>query len=450
MTSFSDIESEFGTQPVNWLDHAGNSIALLTLNGQESKLVVSSPDFHFLRGDYRGWLDMQLVDRKGDQILVHNALPGIRRMPMTRNSQRVGNYTTEVFPNYIILKSQNLGQNNSVSRICFEFAGADKFFHVDLIKSLYTHELSDEEAKLLKDIGKKSTPPGKLDPLYLYSIEKPKARIRFKVDDRTYSVVHGIGGEGLGWPSISIRISSILSIQFDGLVSIETATSRVWEWLGYFNQLGMQSHNLISLSAYSSTRSRDGADFYLPNLRQELPHRRLSFNTSVANLPYSLWKDRNRFGALMKRWLELADQRRFFRAALNRVVSELNERQDHVDIVLLCSAIESLDELSNKGTTLQQMIEAAGNTVSLFSQNIDWEEFSKKAKKLRNDVAHGHWLDDRQIQSGTALVEVLASVCALYDQVTAGMTDIKASKSQMAMVTRLEENWLHFKHLQHQ
>ena len=110
----------------------------------------------------------------------------------------------------------------------------------------------------------------------------------------------------------------------------------------------MERLNLIGLSA-GATKVKRGemADIYLPNSSKKESANRHRFHPS--NVPFNRWEDRDKLAEAMRLWLEREPERQTFRVLLDHVLEERDRRSSIEDVVSLCAAVDSLEELKSDG-----------------------------------------------------------------------------------------------------
>ena len=162
----------------------------------------------------------------------------------------------------------------------------------------------------------------------------------------------------------------------------------------------------------------------------------------------------------MRQWLERDDSRRLFRVRLDRVLERMRTEASTKLVADLCSAIESLTELRAPSTLsdadLTAIVEAAAKAgteatpavprdrllgilsllqhqslpqrLKMLAAAIESEVPKKDAKAvikiardLRTFEAHGdHW-DEMTVPLVAPALDMLASMCVLWDLTTCGM-----------------------------
>jgi len=448
--------------PVRVVGHEANPTGVLTLGRENSKLIVNSVDFHHFDGDENGWFDLDLLDSRDNNIYFHNALSGTRSFPGAKDGKRAGTYTSEIFPNYVVLDSEHLGEDKSVRRISFQLEGLENFCVYNIFEwsGLFSAS-SSEKTQILNDLrihniqgygGSKEKYEAN-DPDDIWIVHKPKLYMKFKVEGREYEIRHFRSHGSLGLTGHQMQVIPRATIRFESKVSLDDALQHVWEWISFFEQVACKRLQLKSLQASKYLNSYKEADIYLSDSSEN--DKRPVIDLHPLYVPYSRWKDRRRSAAAMKTWLGKYDERRFFRNATRLVISRLDIERDPTLITLLCAAIESLPELRGSNslckTTLQKMAKAAhaeqtayklediknllgnlGGTslkkmvanllkkMTLLPEGLDRDDFVKICGDLRNDVAHGRLSDEEQISTAGSFTEVLLGICVCYDLQTSG------------------------------
>jgi hypothetical protein len=136
---FAELAENYQFTPVRM--GAGNLSGYLHLHSNETKAVLSSKEFHHFDDDENGWFDLEIEDHRGSRILLHNALTNSQSMGGVSGGKRTGSYTSDIFPNIVILGSENLRKDRRVQSLSFTIEGGENFFVYDVLewRSFHAH-----------------------------------------------------------------------------------------------------------------------------------------------------------------------------------------------------------------------------------------------------------------------------------------------------------------------
>ncbi|MEM6827032.1 MAG: hypothetical protein AAF553_03740 [Pseudomonadota bacterium] len=459
MKSFAELESENQFLPI--LKTGGDLAGYIHLDGSDTKVSLTSEGFHHFDGDEVGWFELEVVDRRGSQILLHNALNKSSSMPGLASGKRAGFYTSEIYPNVVIVGAENLRKDRTLSSLSFEFEGAENFFVYDTIEWLSFWQ-EPRKREVLKHIRKSAWKPPRAsrlksdvnDPFDIYVIHRSKTYLDFEIEDMRIRVTHTQSHSGFGWTGLEIKLCPTVSITFDNPVSIDDALDRVWRIKGFFDQVATSDLRVKALSFSKFKKGWPAASVYLPNEIRKTAGRQLDIHPIY--VPFSRWKERKKFQQVFKAWLQKSDKRRFFRAATRLSFLRLEDRQDPTLLPILMAGVESLKELEAPSQlskeTIALMVNAASEvepTIELhfikaalgalrrtsprsrleviLNQTLndgDANEIPQLARRIvdsRNDVAHGRNFQNAQSTMTGTLAEFLANLCVEYDLETCGM-----------------------------
>ncbi len=475
MPDFKKLEETHTRTPVT-IDTpglAGTGVLSLAGNKTEAHLVMPYP--FGLSADESVWFDLRLKSGRGESIFLRNAL--------LRSSTRSGVNREEaeasIFPNFVAFGAHHLTEDGKLNKISFRLKGLRDFFHYQMIEFQHLHKITPEIRNALKKIRtlEKKYPRNYefFHPDELWLIHRMPRVLRFPISDRTYEIHMGFT-ETVSWSSPSIEVYPTATITFKNAVTIDEAFSHAWDWRRFFLQIAMEQLPFESISARASRRPRGYASLYLPNLRERSPEsHRYSFYPGLA--PFNEWKDRRHLARLMQLWLEKSPGRRSFRADLERVIGEMQERSTPDHVLTLAAAIESLPELDSaspyskkdvktlvagaaaaakeagidieterlqgllgmlRKQNLSRRLKLLGNTVAPFL-STDHEAVLAAVQTIRNARAHGSTGIGRMTPKVSATTRALAAMCALWDLKTSGMPFEKLGKKLVAQHIAVDE-----------
>jgi hypothetical protein len=476
---FDELAENYQFTPVRM--GAGNLSGYLHLHSTETKAVLSSKEFHHFDDDENGWFDLEIEDHRGSRILLHNALTNSQSMGGVSGGKRTGSYTSDIFPNIVVLGSENLRKDRKVQSLSFTIEGGENFFVYDVLERRSFHAQPDRN-KVLEAIRRGAWKPPKglskrsdaNDPHDIYIIHRPRTYLDVQVADARVRVWHSRAQRGLGWTGHEIRITPVISITFSNPISIDDALDRLWQVKGFFDQLALTDLRVKSVSVSKFKKGWPAADLYLPNEAQRKPKQRLDVHP--LHVPFSRWKERRRFGAALGKWLQHSERRRFFRAAIRLSLSRLERGSDPTLLTLLMAGIESLPELSASSgvskETIKEMAYAAhavepsldvgairgllgplGRTSpkqrlrrlvdGFFTGNVegDGEVFLSKSLELRNKIAHGKWMIENERQAAGELARAIVYLCVAYDLRTSGFPSAKDEPEARRLLADSRMSW---------
>lgn len=478
MDDFKKLEAKFERTPVKLLDYE-DATGVLHLQGHDSILHFSTAEEFAPHGvDENGWFSLRLRASDGHEILIHHAV----RTGSTQHGWKEGKYhTIDIFPNVVISNSRGVSKTRSIRRISFRLNKLSQFFYYHHAETLRAHDLTEEQKALLEGL-RYNHDWGPFLPDDIYIVHNYPEFFRFKVGNRAYSVWAGGTRTAASVSTLNAVVYPVPTIEFDEPVDIQEALDRIWEWRRFFNQLAQSELEFESvwLQGPGDDRSPIG-NVYLPNLpnvqrrntRQRRPH-----EVSVYNLPLSQWEEREQLGEVMRKWLELGEERRVFRTRLGGVIADMTERVDASDIIELSSGIEALDELGGKksfppnlvgemakaaaekakAAKIEISIERLGGVLGSLQRpslalrlrelsrrvspevsEADADTLAKSVAKIRNTSAHGASLEAQIQPLVSPTIAALAALCGRFDLETAGMPSRASNGARSWPLQQFEE-----------
>lgn len=460
--------------------------AHLNLSGTDSAITLNSDKFYRFEGDEFGWFDIDFRDMQGNKIWVHNAInngmrmPAIKRKKSGKGYESNGKYTSNIYPNYTIVDSQNLGPTKKIKKISFELLGLEDFFINNIIEWQIVHKLSEQQKKIIKSL--RYTEAGFdydfFDPSSFVIIHKSKKLIQFNVDGNEYAIeVYG---------SNKLKASYIASIKFLEATQLDYALEKIWNWRFFFNQLSLNEVPMTSIYLSGPRSGNKYASLYISNWGVEVNKQNSHQKFHPIYNPYSKWSDRKKLTKVMQKWLSLSDERMLYRRSINEAIKAIYGGLSYSWIISLCAAIESLRdftyEKSYTKNDLKSMANAAKSAIDegkvvkavsfdrlrgllgqlnspslkdrlrwLCQQNYpvlefdDIDDFVDIVSKLRNTISHG---EIPKYNSGelSSIVELLLNLCILYDQLSCGMVSNKGTEKYLLAKRNVELSWMRFNH----
>lgn len=454
MRTFTEIEEKHRRIPITTDDATG----ILLIGGDETLAILTGNTLVGQEADEEGWFDLAVTRAGGSKILllksfttqeIHHGWP--IETPASR-------YETHIYANTLVFRAEALDDSRQVRRISFCGRGLSAFFNYETLES---HAMRDPSEKTLEHVAALRAEGRKHDvlrPYYVYIAHGLPRVLSFKHDHAKYEVhiTSGTSWSG-GRGNLQIIAEPLLIITFDTPVSIEQATERMWDWTRYFTQIAFEDLPVTAISVASKIGVRaPEADLYLPSSGS---HREERSKLHPAYTPYNSWRERHRLGRSMQAWFAGDANRWTFRALVDQVIRSVNRRTDIQDLVKLCAAIETLDELveakapskASLRTLAQAAIEAANaHNIGVGTDRIigalsmlrrpglsqrmrllasklpmidpeDGELVIRSAQKLRNMAAHGEGLRDLRSAVLAPTIMGVAALCVLYDLHSCGI-----------------------------
>jgi hypothetical protein len=408
-------------------------------------------------------------------------------MPGVLDGKRAGTYVSDVFPNTVIIGSENLRKDRTILGISIEFEGVENFFVYDTIewRSFYGQDKKQDVLKAIRE-GAWQPPRGLRgreyvsDPDEIYVVHRPKTYLSFQIEDMTIKVWHSRSQRGLGWTGHEIKVTPIISVAFQSPISIDDAIERVWRIKGFFDQLALDDLQVRSLTFSKFKKGWPSADVYLSNEAQKTRERRLDLHPM--HVPFSRWNERKRFRETFSNWLSLSQERAFFRAAIRLSLIRLSREDDPTLITLIMAGIESLSELAGPSGISKETINEMASAAHKIDPSIEIESiksllgglrrtspkqrllevcassfvapsedanvtFATAAINFRNQIAHGRGLDEIDRRMAAELARALCYLCVAYDLETSGMpTKVTDKEGRSLLATsRMKWAWQGFK-----
>jgi hypothetical protein len=460
MYSAKQLEKEFANESVRLAMPGVEGNGVLALKGRNTFASITASEWIGDGDPITGWFDLVLEQANGSKVLLHNALTTSSGI-VNRDRRE---WKIDVFPNIVVLRAEHILPSNKIRTIQFTAKGLEDLFYYEIAEWHSLYRASPNAIKSIKQLRQiERAYPRKYEyfsPRSVYLIHELPRVLRERVGNRTYEIFLG-HSESHSGRSLMIKPLVIGTIQFDETVSIDIALDAVWAWRRFFGQIAMKPLPFQALSCRAKIRRTDqSSDLYLPNMnvRNSEADRHI-FEFGPGNVPYGQWKHRKKFSDVMRRWLELDSKRRPFRVRLENVLEEMQRESSPRLIAALCGAIESLSEMQQQSALnnkdFEDMIAAAAAvganaTPPVLSDRIrgvlsmlqyrslpqrlklvaaaleptlpkpDARNLIKIALKIRTFEAHGdHW--DVTIPPVTPALEMLASMCVLWDLTTSGM-----------------------------
>ena len=393
-----------------------------------------------------GWIS---IDAKGPDS---KRFKFIDCLSLTSVPLGLNRWSTDFYPNIVMLGAERLTASEHVREINFRLHGLSHFFHYRHIERFYVTKEDGSFLHALRKAG--GLGRGFVDfknPFAYYAARRSSRVFSIKMPNQTYSIRLTLSEVESGNDRLSLKVTPHCRIQFHRQVNIKEALQAAYDWCRFFNQLACDHLPLVAIAMGASKVKL--ADIYLPG--EDRPAAS-AVPREWIHLPFNSWKSRQRLAKGMRNWLQADDQRRSFRLFLNRVLGTIRSRSDLTDVLLLCSAVESLpvDGISAQTIpkkVLKEMSQAAidyatdhnvtdisgrvkgllGNlnrpSLALRLNHLldilpspvtdeDRKLLIDSATALRTAVAHGKPIGrEIELRSGPT-AQALVGACALFDQ----------------------------------
>lgn len=461
MRKASELEAAYSREPVRLLADDNKGTGVLSLSGRSTVVTLTADNFLNERDPDTGWFDLTLETNNGSKILLHNALTS--QSGMRHGERREWEFT--IFPNIVLFNAETVLPGGRVREIQFTADGLEDIFYYEIAEwqSLYKATPDTlKQVRALRDVERLYPRDyAYFSPESVYIVHRLPRVLRERVGNATYEIFLG-HSQSHGRKSLTISSVAIATIRFADEVSIDDALDAAWAWRRFFQQIAMRSLPFTTLSCRGKTKRSDRhSDIYLSNMETAISRdRNEMFDFGPRDVPYGQWKHRKKFATVMRQWLERDDSRRLFRVRLDRVLERMRTESSTKLVADLCSAIESLSELRAPSTLsdadLTAIVDAAAKAgteatpavprdrllgilsllqhqslpqrLKMLAAAIESEVPKKDAKAvikiardLRTFEAHGdHW-DEMTVPLVAPALDMLASMCVLWDLTTCGM-----------------------------
>ncbi|EQB16639.1 ApeA N-terminal domain 1-containing protein [Sphingobium lactosutens] len=461
MRTASELEAAYSREPVRLLADDNKGTGVLSLSGRSTVVTLTTDNFINERDPDTGWFDLTLETNNGSKILLHNALTSQSGMPY--GERREWEFT--IFPNIVLFNAESVLPGGRVREIQFTADGLEDIFYYEIAEwqSLYNATPDTlKQVRALRDVERLYPRNyAYFSPESVYIVHRLPRVLRERVGNATYEIFLG-HSQSHGRKSLTISSVAIATIRFANAVSIDEALDAAWAWRRFFRQIAMRSLPFTTLSCRGKTKRGDRhSDIYLSNMETAISRDRTEmFDFGPRDVPYGQWKHRKKFATVMRQWLERDGSRRLFRVRVDRVLERMRKESSTKLVADLCSAIESLSELRAPSTLsdadLTAIVDAAAKAgkeatpavprdrllgiLSLLQHQSlprrlkmlaaaiesevprkDARTVIKIARDMRTFEAHGdHW-DEMTVPLVAPVLDMLASMCVLWDLTTCGM-----------------------------
>lgn len=474
MHIIEELEKKYSKVPVRFVDGSNTGHGVLSLAGKNTSLTLNTSEY--LGGDDagNGWFNLVLQQNDGSSILLLNALTTASGMCSGERRE----WEFDVFPNIVVLDAEPLLPEGNVREITFSLEGLNDVFCYEIAERQSLYRANPDVKKLLRGLRDIERPYPRryayFKPDDVFLIHRLPRVLRERVADRLYEIfVDHV--QRRRHHTLTIEPVVHATIRFDAAVTLTHALDEVWSWRRFFQQLAMRPLAINVVRCRFQTGRRDRWSYvYLPNLDRE----RVADDFGICpfgphNVPYGEWRDRGKFAAAMRTWLEKDERRRLFRVRLDRVLEQMEEISSPKLVADLCSAIETLEELRApselKDSDLSLMIDAAAHEGAKISPPVPRDRIEgllgllrhqslsqrlkalsaaletdvpkdlarqviQHARELRTFEAHGGAWDEMRAPLVAPTLDMLAAMCVLWDLTTSGLPVSQGERRLNALI----------------
>lgn len=474
--TFREIEKKFPQLHVSLAEPGLSGSGLLILNGDGTRLSLTTSGELKPTSDGHGWFDLRLKAVDGTMIYLHNALVQYQQLP--RRSDTPHHY--DIFPNFVVFGADALTENGGVESVSFSTDRLREFFRYEVVEwQLLSSAPAEtlEALRSLRNIGRAAPREyAFFQPHDVLIIHRLPQALAFRVGERSYKV-ETAAGFSFGLDRADVKAAPRATIAFDEAVSISAAFNRVLEWRRFFAQAAIEPLPFAGITINRGpTHQLREALVYVPGLTEKEATRRTAFHFGPEVMPFHSWAEREQLGALMKGWLEKQPDRIIFRGKVDRVIARMHERIDASDIMDLASGLESLVELDRTSPYTSDQIEIlvsgaceaakdAGIDIDaqrlrgllglLRKENLgrrlasvldatrswlpphDDRAFAKAIQEARNRGAHGTSAVIPPLRQMSQMINALTGLCVLWDLTSSGL-DINAAQRHLNALSLAE------------
>lgn len=462
MEDFEAVRTKLRRVNVTAPDY-GNSHGVLSLDGDDSVIELSG-NLPLRGAEPPGWFNLRLDDANGRTIYIHNALRTGMTFPQGSDVR-----SETIFPNMVVNDARGLDDQGRCQQIEFSLDGWEACFPYNFFETLDVFGPPPDALRSSLEAARfdfqRDEP---FEPYQVYIANNLGTFIEFQANDRQYAISARTSQSLGNNDRLSGRALIVGRIIFPERVDLEVATDACWEWRRFFNQMAMSEMPFTGMAvAATADRRAPRGSLYFPNERPS-PTRRSRRSADAYYMPLNAWGERGQLSEAMRTWLAQDGDRRFFRAALDRVIA----RPGHVaieDAVALCAGVDTLSELASRESIPRPVLEAMANAavaaaaegnveidplrargllgslqnddlrrrlrrlVSLAAPEVEAEAMERWIDviiPLRLFGAHGRTPATDQDHIAGPAVEGLAALCARFDLQDAGVPDHRNDRAR--------------------
>lgn len=459
MITVDEFDKIYHRLPVKILNYETTN-GVLTLDGRRSVLTTSGESLHFnQRRNENGWFDLSIEGPDGKVIYLHNSII-LSSIDHNLKGRENSLHSTEIYPNFVIDDIRGLDETLKVKRIIFRITDFINFFYYRYTEPLLGFDRSNEQISSLYAMRFEGRDENELfNPQTVHVVHDYPSFLSVKVEDRTYEVYSG-RRETFGIHKMGYETLPTASITFDNPIEFDDAINHTFGWKRLFCQLAMMPLSIEETGVQSSNFDNGiVGNVYLTNSAHKKFDTKGYYSLSPREQPFNEWSDRNYLGEAHRDWLSRETQRRLFRISLDNVIEGLSERSDPSQLVTLCAAVESLEELGGPqtlpSTLITEMAAAAQAIAEAKNQLIPLERIQgllgtltrpslahkikalgskttvkdadvslicKAAVDARHRSAHGGNHSEQRTPILAPTIRALAALCAKFDLETCGFS----------------------------
>ena len=477
MKTFLELEEDYGHIPATVCDPDWAANGSLELNGRDSLLRLASDRPLPLARDESGWFQISLQLADGTLVLLHNAL---ETHSTTHFGARRGdghNEQIHIFPNLLLFGADALAPDLRVGAISFRLKGLGKFFYYRQIEHFSTYQATPAQLRALREMRRPNVEHDFFRPSEVYVQHRLPRLMKIQVGNCFYEVYSSGRMRGPGFDRIDVTTWPAARIRFGTMVTIDEALDHAFGWRRYFQQMTLMPMPFEAMSLErEGLRPPVACDVYAPTMMKDAD--RSGRTLGAWEVPLNAWSDRSKARRLMQSWLETQPARETFRSLLNGVVEQMARRTNLDDIVRLCAAVESLDELATGGPITREMIapvaaaavaEAGLRGLPLPSERISGvlggltrpslahrfdrlteqlpaivdraqaRTITRAASRLRQTGAHAQDYPGLRSPMVGPVTAGLASLLALFDLTTCGLDSADFPQSRLSALSQIDE-----------
>lgn len=361
----------------------GNAHGVISLDGNDSVIELTG-EIPYSAAEPPGWFNLRLEDANGRAIHIHNALRTSMSFPQDREMR-----SATIFPNIVVDNADGLDRDARCRSIRFGLEGWEACFAYNYFETLDVYgPLPEELRSRLEAARYEFMREEHFDPRQIYVANHFGTIAAFEANDRQYSIYAAIRQRFGSRDRLEAKLELTGCIEFAEPTDLEVAIDACWDWRRFFNQMAMSEMPFTGMAVAASPEPQSPTgNLYLPNDRREAL-RASRHQTDAYHMPLNQWEDREQLCEAMRRWLACDIERRFFRAALDRVTA----RPGHVaieDAVALCAGIDTIADLSAREAlprpVLEAMCEAAVEAAAAAHVEVDPVRVRGLLGSLQND-----------------------------------------------------------------
>lgn len=470
-----ELRNKYNNTQVSFVYYGERATGVLKLDGEKTEVVFTTETKLNFDLDDDGWFQLEIEDCFGFSVLLVDAF-------ISGGSRSFKKRQTKIFANYIIFNSENLSRSKKVKLVRFCLEGFNNFFAYNISTNIYlsTKRQSKNISKFIQsETGKNLNLVSQL-----VAIKRYPTPISFDAESAKYSFFMGGTYNTLGASEFKITQEPEAIITFTKTKSLREAIDNMSDWRNYFCQIAMRDLRTVSVSVEKANSKHSRCPVYIPNL-DELNLRGNVVSIHSSDIPLNIWEDRHKHKKVMEKWISFGAIRRTYRLKLNGVIKRYKKIYSPNDVLELCAAVESLQNLSSEKilsadqfklvkasllTTLNEFETSQADKEILVSSlskrrpvslksnlecflgEIEFQmeakykkEFIKYVLKIRNHTAHGHASSVEYQPLLLCIRNLLLSLCVLYELNSCGLSNNNFRSGRSSVLGVAKEEYEEFK-----